>query len=313
MTSVNAREYRREYGFGNEPEKQAVIDSRIALGGVGGDGFQMGLKLAMMGVGKFSVADPEVFESENSNRVLGATTSNYGRNKAEVFRDMVMDIRPEAKVDIYTDGVTADNVEEFMHGADLLIDETELRYLHLGTMLARQARKNMIPNLFVMNVGFSGQATSFHPTRGKTFENVMGIPKHATLDEIAQMEVDFSRVLPYVPNYVDLSSLVAVQEGAPLPSITQGVDIASAIGSSEAFLHLVSKVGNKRRQPTWAPNFRYMDAYNGKSGIKRHARFSHALGLVSMASRTGMGLNPKASYSKEDRQRREDMLAEELQ
>jgi molybdopterin/thiamine biosynthesis adenylyltransferase len=310
MASPHEKEYSRNYGFWNEAEQQALIDSRVALAGVGGDGFQLGYKLAMNGVLNFSVADPEEFEVENSNRVFGATASNNGRNKAEVFRDMIMDIRPEAKVDIYKDGVTEDNVEEFMHGADLLIDESELRYMHIGTMLARTARKNMIPNLFVMNVGFSGQATSFHPTRGKTYESVMGIPANATLDEIAEMEVDFSRVLPYIPNYADVSSLVAVQEGASLPSISQGVDIASAIGSSEAFLHLVAKADNKRRQPTWAPKFRYMDAYNGKSGIKRNARLSYTLGVASMVSRSALGLNPKASYRTEDRERRAEMRSE---
>jgi len=312
VSEINKREYNRNYGFWNEAEQEALSTSKVAIAGVGGDGFQLGYKLAMNGVLNFSIADPEAFEVENSNRVFGATSSNDGRNKAEVFRDMVMDIRPNATVDIYNDGVTSDNVEEFMHGADLLIDESELRYLHIGTMLARTARKNMTPDLFVMNIGFSGQATSFHPTRGKTFEDIMGIPKDAPLDEVAQMEVDFSRVLPYIPNYGDISTLIAVQEGASLPSISQGVDIASAIGSSEAFLHLVDKAGNKRRQPTWAPKFRYMDAYNGESGIKRNARLSHKLGLTTLIARSLIGINPKASYRDEERQRRTDDLAKEL-
>jgi len=312
MSEVNKREYNRNYGFWNEAEQEALSDSRVAIAGVGGDGFQLGYKLAMNGVLNFSIADPEAFEVENSNRVFGATSSNDGRNKAEVFRDMVMDIRPNATVDIYKDGVTADNVEEFMHGADLLIDESELRYLHIGTMLARTARKNMTPDLFVMNIGFSGQATSFHPSRGKTFEDIMGIPKDAPLDEVAEMEVDFSRVLPYIPNYGDISTLIAVQEGASLPSISQGVDIASAIGSSEAFLHLAAKAGNKRRQPTWAPKFRYMDAYNGESGVKRNARLSHKIGLTALIGRSLLNLNPKASYREAERQRRTDDLAQEI-
>lgn len=312
MSEVNKREYNRNYGFWNEAEQAALSSSKVAIAGVGGDGFQLGYKLAMNGVLNFSIADPEEFEVENSNRVFGATSSNNGRNKAEVFRDMVMDIRPNATIDLYSDGVTANNVEEFMHGADLLIDGSELRYLHIGTMLARTARKNITPNLFVMNIGFSGQATSFHPTRGKTFEDIMGIPKGAPLDEVAEMEVDFSRVLPYIPNYGDINTLNAVNEGASLPSISQGVDIASAIGSSEAFFHLVSSAGNKRRQPTWAPKFRYMDAYNGESGIKRNARLSHKLGLATLVARSVMGMNPKASYGIEDRQRRAYELIENL-
>ena len=296
--------YKRNYGFWNEAEQKCLSESRVAIAGVGGDGFQLGYKLAMMGVKNFSIADPEVFERENSNRVFGATSSNNGRNKAEVFSDMVHDIRPDASIDIYKDGVTEDNVEDFMRNADLVLDESELRYLKIGTMIARVARKNLIPDLFVMNIGFSGVATSFHPNNGKTFEDIMGIPKNAPLDEVADMEVDLSRCLPYIPNYGDIDTLIAAQDGAPLPSISQGVDVASALGTTEAFLHLTSNVGNHRKQPTWAPSFRYMDSYNGESGVIRTPRISHYLGQIALIGPTKIGINPRASYRKQERELR---------
>lgn len=303
--SYKGIEYSRNFGFWNEAEQTKLAKSKVAIAGVGGDGFQLGYKLAMMGVERFSVADPETFEAENSNRVFGATIVSNGRNKAEVFREMVHEIRPEAIIDVYTDGVTQDNVEDFMDGADLVIDESELRYLHIGTMIARTARKYMIPDLFVMNVGFAGMATSFHPERRQTFENIMGIPKGAPLDEVADMEVDFARCLPYIPNYGDINTLVAVKEGAPLPSISPGVDVASSIGTTESFLHLVADSSNHRKHPTWAPRFRYMDAYNNRAGTTRTPRISHYLGLSALLGRTQLGLNPQASYQKQDREYRE--------
>ncbi|HPF31025.1 MAG TPA: ThiF family adenylyltransferase [Candidatus Saccharibacteria bacterium] len=302
------RIYRRNYGFWNEQEQEKINNSKIAIAGVGGDGFQLGIKLAMMGVKNFSVADPEEFERENSNRVFGAKISTYGKNKAEVFKDMVLDIHPDAKIEVFNDGVTEDNVEEFLKDSDLLLDESELRYLKIGTMLARTARKMVIPDLMVMNIGFSSIATSFNPKPSwnqSTFESVMGIPKGMPIDEVNSVEVDFSKCLPYVPSYGDIRSLKAVQEGASLPSITQGVDVASALGSTEAFFHLTSGLNNNRRKPTWAPKFRYMDAYNGESGIIRGSRVSHYMGLVAIAGRSLLGMNPRASYSQEDRDRRE--------
>lgn len=293
--------YQRNYGFWNEEEQNKLSIAKVAIAGVGGDGFQLGYKLAMMGVRNFSIADPETFETENSNRVFGATSSNIGQNKAEVFKAMVTDIRPDAAIDIYTDGVNQDNVKEFMHGANLVLDESELTHLELGTMIARTARGEKIPDLLVMNIGFAAIATSFHPEKGKTFEDVMGVPNGMPLDEVADLEVDFSRCLPYIPKYGDLSTLLAVQEGAPLPSISQGVDIASALGTTETFLHLTKNLGNHRRQPTWAPKFRYMDSYNGDSGVIRTPRLSYYLGLIAVISRSQFGLNPNASYKKEDR------------
>lgn len=297
-------EHARDYGFMNDEELKTFCDKKVAIAGVGGDGFQLGLNLAMAGINNFSIADPENFEIENSNRVIGATSSNIGRNKAEVFRDMVMDMRPDATVEIFKEGVNEANIEEFMHGAHLVLDETELTHLELGTMVAREARKDKIPDLFVMNLGFAALASSFHPEYGKTFEDIMGIPKGMPLDEVRDVKVDFSRCLPYLPGYGDISTLAAVQRGASLPSIIQGVDVAAAIGSTEAFLHLTSEVKNHRRSPVWAPKFRYMDAYSGEAGIIRNPQLSYYVRLLTVLGRCGLGLNPSASYSQEEREAR---------
>lgn len=297
--------FKRNYGFFNEAEQQKIIESTVAIAGVGGDGFQLGEKLARIGVTKFIVADPEVFEVENINRVSGAKHSTLGKNKAEVFRDSVMDIQPEATVDIFTDGVNPDNVNEIVSRADLILDESELTKMELGTMIARYARENNKPVLVVLNIGFAAISTSFDPNGRMTFEKVMGIPKGMPLDEVAELQVDFSRCLPYIPKYGDINSLIAAQKGAPLPSISQGVDVASALGSTEAFLHLTSGLDNNRRKPTFAPNWRYMDAYSGDSGTIRSARIAHYMGIFALLGRMKLDLNPLASYKEQDRKKRE--------
>lgn len=300
MKKYDSIAYQRNFGFWSKREQELLSKSKVAIAGVGGDGFQLGYKLAMMGVVNFSIADPETFELENSNRVIGATSSNIGKNKAKVFRDMVLGMRPDAKIDLYTDGVNEDNVKKFMHGADLVLDESELTRLEIGTMIAREARRIGIPDLMVMNIGFASIATSFHPESKNTFEKIMGIPKDMPLSEIIGMKINLSRCLPYVPGYGDLNTFIAVNEGAHLPSISQGVDVASAIGSTEAFLHLTSKCQNHRRTPTWAPKFRFMDCYTGKGGTVRMPVMSFYLGFIKASILFKMGRNPVASYKKFD-------------
>jgi molybdopterin/thiamine biosynthesis adenylyltransferase len=297
--------FKRNYGFFSEEEQKKIIDSTVAIAGVGGDGFQLGEKLARIGVSKFIVADPEVFEAENINRVSGAKNSTLGKNKAEVFRDSIADIHPDAEVEIYTEGVNEDNVHEIVSRADLILDESELTRLELGTMIARESRKNNKPVLVVLNIGFAAIATSFDPNGRMTFEKTMGIPKDMPIDEVAEMEVDFSRCLPYMPQYGDINSLISAQKGYPLPSISQGVDVASALGSTEAFLHLTKGVANHRKSPTFAPSWRYMDAYSGESGTIRMARISHYMGLFAILGRMQLGLNPRASYKEDDIKNRE--------
>ncbi len=290
---------KRNYGFWNKDEQEALSRATVAIAGAGGDGFQLGLKLAMVGVGEIRIADPEDFEPENSNRVLAATVTNCGKNKAEVLRDMIGDLPRETKVETYDEGVTVENVDEFIRGADLVIDESELRYLHVGTMIARTALKYEIPELLVMNIGFAGVGTSFHPSGKNGFQDMLGIPKDAPLDEVAAMEVSYSRSIPYIPSYGDHETFEAVIAGAPLPSISPGVDVASAVGSTEAFLHLTADLDNRRKSPTWSPHYRYMDAYTNKSGVIKHPQLSYYKGVANMYLRSKLGRNPTASYQHE--------------
>ncbi|KQP56477.1 ThiF family adenylyltransferase [Agreia sp. Leaf283] len=310
--SFRSPEFSRNYGFWSEDEQKALIASSVAIGGAGGGGFQFGLKLARMGVSGFTVADPEVFEPQNANRVEGAGSSTYGRNKAEVFRDRVLDINPDARVTVLTSGVTPDSIDEFVAGADLVIDESESTQPEIGVLIARAARKRGIPDLMAMNVGFAAQVTSFAPTGPWTFERFMGLDERMPLDEIAGRSMDLARSLPYVPPYSDLRALSSVRQidgagaSVSLPSLAIGIDLLSSIASAQAFLHLTRGVAVRRPSPVWAPRMAYMDAYSFRARVLRAGRGSHLRHLVVAAARQKLGRNPLASYTVADIDRRRD-------
>jgi tRNA threonylcarbamoyladenosine dehydratase len=307
MNTINAPEFSRNYGFWNEDEQQAIMDSHVAIGGVGGDGFELGLRLARMGVANFTVADPEVFEPENVNRVPGATSDTINRKKVDVFAEEVRRINPDANVRTFDEGINEDNIADFVDGATITFDETELTRPELGTMLAREARKRGIPNVLVMNVGFAALVTSFHPEKGKTFEDFMGLSNEAPLSEIAKQKIDFSRCLPYLPSYIDMNSFKAVvEDNAPLPSIVHGVGIASAMGAAEGFKHMTSGVNNHRPSPVWAPRVQWMDSLTGESGTTRFPRLSHYRHIAGMVVKNMLGRHSQADYSTESRDRRTD-------
>lgn len=303
---VTAPRYARNLGFWSEAEQIALCSARIALAGVGGDGFQLGLKLAQMGVRSFAVADPEVFEPENANRVPGATRAAVGRNKAEVFRESVLALDADATVDVFPEGVLPETALEFALGSSLVIDETEVTTPEVGVLLARTARGLDLPVLWVMNVGWAAQATSFHPRSRHTVERMLGFTEELPLEEIARRPAALGRTLPVIPPYTDLRVLRAVTSTtpAPLPSIAPGVDAASALGSAQAFLHLTAAVGNRRPRPTWAPAFAHVDVYRRTAGTVRRPRLSAALSLARAATRDALAMNPRAEYTDEDRERR---------
>ncbi|MGB4778823.1 ThiF family adenylyltransferase [Microbacterium sp.] len=298
-------EYRRNLGFWRRSEQELMRESVIAVAGAGGDGFDLAMAIVMMaGPKEIRIADPETFVPENSNRVAWAHTDTYQRLKVDVLREDITKIRPGTNVVTFRDGVTIDNVDQFVAGADLVLDESELRYLHVGTALARAARRHGVPNLLVMNIGFGAIATSFEPNSRHTFERMMGLPTDITLDEAATRTVNLARCVPYVPPYADLATFQAAMAGAPLPSVVQGVKAAVSLGATEAFLHLTRADQNRRRSPVFAPRWAYTDAMTLTSGRIRFARGRHWAGAAALAGRSLLGWNPRASYASEETRRR---------
>jgi molybdopterin/thiamine biosynthesis adenylyltransferase len=309
MRTINSPELHRNMGFWNNETQQAIIDTRVAIGGAGGAGYMFGLELARIGVQNFVVADPEPFDDVNSNRVMGVREDTIGRNKAEVFEEDIKAINGGANVRIYKEGISAENVSEFMHDAHIVLDATELSMPELGTMICREARKLEVPVINVEYVGHAGQGMSFDPKSRMTFEKFMGIKggEQAPLDEVADQSLDPSRYLAYIPPYGDLNTLKAIQDGSPLASNMIGAGTAAQIGVSEALKHIRVRAGEKGIKPTFAPSVRWYDAYTNVSGKTRHPRYSYYKHLAVAVIRNELGLNEQASYTPELRAARGDI------
>ncbi len=308
MWTLQSPEIYRNMAYWNEATQQGLLDTRIAIGGVGGAGYLTGIELAHMGVQRFAIADPEPFEDVNANRVLGANTTTYGRNKAEVFTDEVHAINPDAEVLTYKEGINTDNVHAFVRDANLVLDATELSMPHLGTMLCRAARLIEAPVLNVEYVAHGAQGTSFDPHSKWTFERFYGIEggEEAPLDEVAEQKIDVSRFVTYVPPYADLNTLKALNEGAPTPSNMLGAGLAAQIAVAETLKHVRARLGEKGKAPVLAPKVRWMDAYTGESGVTRYPRAMFYRGLALTALNNQLSRKESASYSIEERAARGD-------
>lgn len=308
MRTLDSPEIFRNMGFWNEATQQAILDTKFAIAGTGGAGYMVGLELARIGVQNFDIADPEDFDDVNSNRVMGVNVDTIGRNKAEVFQEELEKINPAAIVRPYKDGVTTDNLAEFMSQADIVLDATELSMPELGTMISREARARSMPVLNVEYVGHAGQVTAFDPHSKMTFERFMGIKggENAPLDEVAEQTLNPSRYLAYIPRYGDLKTLVAIQEGASLPSNMIGAGTAAQLGVAEALKHIRRRAGIKGMNPIFAPEVRWYDAYTGEAGKTSHPRIAYYRHLARAVVRNQLGLHEEASYTVDARASRGD-------
>lgn len=285
--------FARNGGF-ISPREQAIIrNATIAIAGVGGDGGEVVTMLARMGVQSFRLADPEVFESENTNRQAGCAASTIGRNKAEVIADIVRDINPQVSVEVYPNGVSPANVGEFVAGATLVIDETEFTEHVLAVMLARECRSRDIPVVTGFNVGFGCIVTTFHP-QGTTLEKYLGLKATDSIDKITSSSVDLGRWIPRLPKYAHEKVFRQVEAGEIVaPSVAPGVSMVAGYVVTEVFNNLTD-----RQKPVYAPGVLWADAMERKVKVVRAPALNFFTSLAKLVLRSRLGLNEPVDGSK---------------
>lgn len=293
MLGINSPELARNAGFYSKEQQEAYLRSTVAIAGTGGEGFNLALLLARSGVQRFKIADPEVFERENINRVPGARESTIGRNKAEVLAEDIRDINPDAECEVWSEGISHDSAGDFVRGADLVFDGVDLHLPYLSVALYRAARRAGIVAMMSMNIADSAIATSFKPRGGVTFEDLLGIPNDTPLDRIENMDIPLSRTVPHIPPYENIGVLKRIRNGdMPLPSLATGVALATSLAAVQARRHLD---GYFNEDAIWAKRFGCMDM-GGKyprGNVIRFPRAHHYGCLVMLTLRSSLGLNHK--------------------
>lgn len=293
---LNLEQFNRNLGFINHEEQVHLLDSKVALAGAGGDGGELAITLAQMGVGKFHLADPEVFEVGNLNRQTGASYKTLGLNKAQVIAEQIKDINPQAEVTVFDAGVNEENIQEFIDGSNLVIDETEFTTPEIGVLIAREARHNSVAVLMAMNVGFGAYVTSFAPS-GISFEKYLGLDENMPLEQIKEQIVPLYRWVPHMPSYIDTTILNKVAAGdVKTPSVSAGVKMAAADASVQAIAHLLKDISPQRKNwIRYAPHGRSCDAVDGVHEV-RYPKLHFVRTLAKAHLRTHLGLNSRAGY-----------------
>ncbi len=97
--------------------------ARVMVFGLGGVGSWCAEALLRSGVGHLTLVDADEVDVTNINRQLPATTLTVGRPKAEVMRERLESIRPDAEIRAVVKFYTPDNAEEFeLETYDVVID-----------------------------------------------------------------------------------------------------------------------------------------------------------------------------------------------
>lgn len=161
--------FSRNIGWVTEAEQVTLRRKRVAIAGMGGVGGVHLLTLARLGIGAFNIADFDTFDIVNFNRQAGATMSSLGRPKVEVLAEMALDINPELDIRRFAQGVSADNLDEFLDGIDLYVDGLDFFSFAARRATFAACRRRGIPAVTAAPLGMGTAMLIFIP-EGMSFE-----------------------------------------------------------------------------------------------------------------------------------------------
>ncbi len=248
-----AQAFSRNIGWVTPEEQERLRRARVAVGGLGGVGGSHLLTLARLGIGAFSIADIDAFELTNLNRQAGATCSTLGRSKIEVMADQVRDINPEVDLRLFPGGVTLDNVDEFLEGADLYMDSLDLFALEVRRRVFARCRELGIPALTAAPMGMGTALLVFTP-RSMSFEDYFAFDEGPLEDQIIRFVIGVSPTVMQRRYLVFRRSVDFTRQ--KVPSIAMGIEIAAGVACTAALKLLLG-----RGEVPVAPRGLHFDAY----------------------------------------------------
>ena len=114
-------EFVRTASLIGEENVQKLTRARVLVFGVGGVGGYVCEALARSGVGYFRLVDFDTVSVSNINRQIVATRQTVGRKKTDVMKERIIEINPEAVVEI-CDLFFAPDSELSFDGYDYVVD-----------------------------------------------------------------------------------------------------------------------------------------------------------------------------------------------
>lgn len=134
-------------------------NSKVAIFGIGGVGSFTVEALARGGIGKFILVDKDDVDLTNINRQIIATSKTIGKPKVEVAKERILEINPNANVEIYkeffmpeTNGILNKTITYIVDAVDTVTAKIEL---------VKRANELNIPIISCMGTGNKLDPTKF--------------------------------------------------------------------------------------------------------------------------------------------------------
>ncbi len=138
---------------------EKLKNAKVAIFGIGGVGSFVVEGLARAGVGNFILVDNDKVEESNLNRQIIATTKTIGKLKVEVCKERILEINPDANIEIYPEFFMPETPDIFNNTVDYIIDAIDTVTAKIELVL--RANKLNIPIISSMGTGNKIDPTKF--------------------------------------------------------------------------------------------------------------------------------------------------------
>ena len=138
-----------------------LAKAKVAIFGIGGVGGYVVEALARSGVGSFVLVDDDKVCLTNINRQIIATRKTIGRYKVEVMRDRILEINPDAQVEMRQCCYLPENAHEFDFSEySYVVDAVDTVTAKIEIIMRAQAAG--VPVISCMGAGNKLDPTQFH-------------------------------------------------------------------------------------------------------------------------------------------------------
>ncbi|TMH04208.1 MAG: ThiF family adenylyltransferase [Betaproteobacteria bacterium] len=226
---------------------------KVAIAGLGGVGGLHLLTLARLGIGKFTIADPDRFELVNFNRQVGATMQTLGQPKVDVMTRMAREINPEIEIRAFEAEVTKENLDDFLDGADVYVDGLDFFAFDARERTFAACAAKGIPAVTVAPIGMGAALLNFLPGK-MTFEHYFRFSGASEPEKALKFLLGVAPAMLHRRYLVDRSQVsFAEQRG---PSTIMACELCAGLAATQ-----VLKIVLKRGRVLAAPRGLHFDAY----------------------------------------------------
>jgi molybdopterin/thiamine biosynthesis adenylyltransferase len=279
-----ATAFSRNLGWVTQAEQDTLRHCRVAIAGMGGVGGVHLLTLARLGIGNFTIADPDTFDLVNFNRQAGAFLSSLDLAKAPAMAAMAHDINPEADIRVFATGVDAGNVDEFLRDADLYVDGLDVFALQARRVVFAACAQRGIPAITVAPLGMGAALVNFLPGK-MSFEDYFRLEGYDEDEQLLRFLVGLAPAILHRTYLVDPGRIDLAQQRTA--STVMACQLSAGVMGTEALKMLLG------RGKVWAaPHAIQFDAFRNKltrtwrPGGNQHPLQRLGLALIKRALRT---------------------------